>query len=101
MEIKYFIIKNNVAYLDLNYDVKLQKVCKEAKMLIKNDIDLYLQISKKDIVEVWNADSEIKCYLSKVNSNFKIVEVLTDEKLCEYIKKSIEFNKNKEIVVLE
>jgi len=87
--LKSFEIKDNVAYL--KKDAKFKKACREAMYLIKKDIDLYLQTSVRNVVEVWYTDKQIKAYLTKVNSKFKMLVNFTDDDLYKNIAEALTF----------
>lgn len=108
--LKAFEIKENIAYL--KSDAKFKKACREAMFLLKKDIiTLYLQISVRNVVEVWYSDKQIKAYLTKVNSNFKVLVNFTEDDLYKNIAEALNFltgnnikykpEKPKEIPILE
>ena len=88
-EWKSWEIKDNVAHL--KSDSKLKRACKEAIWLLKKEIDIYLQVSKRNVVEAWYDDKCIKGYLTKVGGNMKVVINLTEEELFKNIAESLSF----------
>jgi hypothetical protein len=88
-EYKNWEIVENEARLKPN--VKPKSAYREAMKLLKQEIDLYLQISKRNVNEIWYSDKEIHAYLTTINSKIKINTIISEKDLYECIEKSINF----------
>jgi hypothetical protein len=84
-------IENNEAFLYKESDIK--KAFKEGIKLIKQseDMQLNLKLNKKKTVEVFMLNKEAACYMGTVNSNFKIMNIITEDEIMKYIEENIKY----------
>jgi hypothetical protein len=84
-------IENDVATLYKESNAK--KALREGLRLIKCDENMQLnfQLNKKTTVEVFILNKEIACYLGAVNSNYKIMNIITEDEIMKYIEENLQY----------
>jgi hypothetical protein len=84
-------IENDVATLYKESNAK--KALREGLRLIKCDENMQLnfQLNKKTTVEVFILNKEITCYLGAVNSNYKIMNIITEDEIMKYIEENLQY----------
>ena len=90
-------IDNGVATLYKESNAK--KAVREGMSLIKKqDLLLSMQIDKKKLIEIFELNKDIGCYLCSTNNNYKVMEIITEEDMKKYIEQGIEYlNKIEEV----